>query len=76
VFYEQGDVMDQARIAAATKGAKTYRGNACKNPDHRGGDGKSERYVTNGCCVSCSREKALAYSRRMRNVLRALAVED
>ena len=68
--------MDSNRIAAAAAGAKTFRGNVCRNPDHRGGDGKTERYVTNGCCVACSREKALNYSRRVRSVLRALSAED
>lgn len=65
--------MEEARMKAAAAGAKTYRGRVCKNPDHRGGDGKSERYVKNGGCVVCVRERSVAYQRRVSNVLRALA---
>jgi hypothetical protein len=68
--------MDPARIQGAASGSKTYRGGACRNPDHRGGDGKTERYVSNGNCVTCSREKARASMRRAQSVLRALSAED
>lgn len=69
-------IMDPARLEGAAAGRKTYRGGACRNPDHRGGDGKTERYVSNGNCVTCSREKALVYQRRAQAVLRALSAED
>lgn len=65
--------MDSARIDAAAAGRKTYRGGACRNPDHRDGDGRTERYVKNGNCVTCSRENARIYQRRAQAVLRALA---
>lgn len=65
--------MDEARIKAAADGKKTFRGKPCKNPDHRGGDGKSERYVKNGGCIVCVRESASRYHRRTQAILRALS---
>ena len=65
--------MDQARLDAAKCGVKTYRGKPCRNPEHIGGDAKTERYVLSGACADCTREKVRSYQQRTRAVIRALS---
>ncbi len=58
--------MEEKRLQAAKAGATRYDGTACRNC------GNTERFVSNGTCVSCNRDRAREVARKNRELIAQL----
>ena len=55
--------MEESRLKAAQEGLSRYDGKPCR------ACGSTERFVSNGNCVSCSSEHTKKYRAKVRNML-------
>ncbi len=58
--------MEAKRLQAASLGLSHYQGAACKKC------GNTDRFVSNGSCVSCNRDRAREVARKNRELIAQL----
>lgn len=61
--------MEVTRLDAANKGAKRYLGRPCRVC------GGTERFVTNGNCVSCAKDHNRKYQEKIKHLIQQARAE-